>query len=315
MKIIHGIENYKHPGSKIYAALGAFDGIHSGHVKLITEAIKAAKQNSGTSVIITFNPHPRALISGANSFKMITSPDEKAKILSSLGADILLILDFNVKLSEMLPEDFCGEVLVNKIGVTEVFIGFNFCFGKKRAGNAVILNEIGRSLGFKVNVIDGLEIGGFVVSSSKIRLLVESGAVEEAIKFLGRPYSMKGTVVHGDGLGGKLKIPTANIKSSCDEKIIPKNGVYAVKCSILGKFYDGLINIGTRPTVYEKCSNIVTCEVHLLDFNDDIYGHEVTVEFLKRIRDERRFADFNMLCDQIRQDIVETAEFFNSFNN
>ncbi len=310
MNVINGIENYNRSDRPVCVALGAFDGIHPGHAALIEGVVKSAAASGGESMVLTFHPHPRTFIKGRDSFKMILTRDEKLKILEKYGIETVLIIEFDDRFAAMAPEEFCGGILHEKLGAAEVFAGFNFCFGADRAGNAKSLIEAGKKYGFKVNIIAGLEISGFVVSSSKVRLLIESGAVEDVIKFLGRPYTLSGTVVHGDGLGRRLNIPTANIKPGDEDKIIPKAGVYMVECRAGNENYKGLVNIGTRPTVYEKSSSIITIELHILNFGGDIYGKEVEVIFLKRIRDERRFTDFNMLYSQIQSDIKYALDHF-----
>ncbi|HNY11344.1 MAG TPA: bifunctional riboflavin kinase/FAD synthetase [Candidatus Wallbacteria bacterium] len=310
MNVIYGIENYKRSERPVYVALGAFDGIHPGHAALIETVVKKARKSGGESMVLTFHPHPRAFIKGRESFKMISTQDEKLKILEKYGIETVLIIEFDDGFAATTPEEFCGGILHEKLHVSEVFAGFNFCFGANRSGNARSLVEAGEKYGFFVSITAGLEISGFMVSSSKIRLLIETGAVEDVVKFLGRPYTLSGSVVHGDGLGSRLKIPTANIKPDDEDKIIPKAGVYIAECLIGGENYKGLINIGTRPTVYERSSNIVTIELHILNFNGEIYGKETQVTFLKRIRDERRFTDFNMLYAQIQSDIKYALDYF-----
>ena len=310
MNVIYGIENYKHSNRPVCVALGAFDGIHPGHAALIDGVVKKAAISGGESMVLTFHPHPRAFIKGRESFKLILTRDEKLKILEKYGIETVLIIEFDDRFATMAPEEFCDKILHEKLRASEVFAGFNFCFGANRSGNAESLVKAGQKYDFKVNILAGLEISGFVVSSSKVRLLIETGAVEDVVKFLGRPYTLSGTVVHGDGLGRRLKIPTANIKPGDEDKIIPKAGVYIVEATAGGENYKGLVNIGTRPTVYEKNSDIVTIELHILNFNGDIYGKEAEVIFLKRIRDERRFTDFNALYSQIQSDIKYALDHF-----
>lgn len=315
MKIINGIENYVPAGGHSFVALGAFDGIHPGHVKIIETMVTKADASGGEPIVLTFHPHPRAFVSNSGSFGMINTQEEKAEIMRSLGVGTMLVLNFDAKLAEMSPGEFASHILREKLRAEEVLVGFNFCFGANRSGNASILTELGEHFGFRVSVFGGVEVGGFVVSSSKIRLLIEAGAVDDVIRFMGRPYFLTGVVVEGDGLGGRLHFPTANISILEKDKIVPKNGVYIVKCSFGGKTYNGLMNIGTRPTVYEKRSTLVTFELHIMNFGaagepTNIYGEKVRVIFLKRIRDERRFHDFAALREQIGHDLGEAEDFF-----
>jgi len=310
MKIINGLENYIPSGGHSFVALGAFDGIHPGHVKLIEMMVAKASESEGESIVLTFQPHPRSFVSSSGPVGMINSQEEKAAIMESLGVDTMLVLNFDSALASMPPGEFASSVLREKLRAEEVFVGFNFCFGANRSGNASILTELGEHFGFRVSVFGGVEVAGFVVSSSKIRLLIEAGAVDDVIKFMGRPYFLTGKVVEGDGLGNKLNFPTANITILEKDKIVPKNGVYIVKCAIRGKIYNGLMNIGTRPTVYEKRSTLVTFELHIIGFSGNIYDETIRAVFLKRIRDERRFHDFHALREQISNDLEEASDYF-----
>jgi len=314
MKTISGIENYSPSGKPVYVALGAFDGMHYGHLSLIEKTIKKAAASGGESMLATFDPHPRRFISGDNKIGLINDSEEKIEIISSLGVDTMFVIHFDEKVASMSPDEFVRVFIVEKIKASEVFIGFNFYFGAGRHGNADTLIALGEKYGFKVNVLMPIEIGNFVVSSSKIRLLIEAGAVDDVVKFMGRPYRVSGKVVPGDGLGRRLNIPTANLKLACGSKMAAKAGVYVVKCVIDSKIYGGVMNIGTRPTIYEKDSRLVTFEMHILDFNLDIYSKKVDVYFYKRLRDEKRFVDFKALCEQIREDIKNAREYFEAEN-
>ena len=311
MKTISGYKNFTREEKPAYLALGAFDGIHFGHQKLIDETIKKARENDGIAVILTFHPHPRTFISHEKPFGLINTYEEKIELIAGTGIDKLLIVEFDDEIANMTPGEFCEKIIAGAIGAREVFVGFNFFFGHNRAGDALKLKEFGEKYGFLTNVIEPFEVSCFVVSSSKIRLLIETGAVEDAISFMGRPYSFVGDVVRGDGLGRRLNIPTANIRLSNPEKVLPKNGVYIVEGRIGDKTYKGLMNIGTRPTIYEKRSSLVTFELHFLGFKGDLYDHKIEVFLLKRIRDEKRFADMTELFNQINNDIREACEFFN----
>jgi riboflavin kinase/FMN adenylyltransferase len=315
MKIINGINNYISGSKPVYAAMGAFDGIHHGHSKLISMAVDAAHKNNGEAVVLTFKPHPRCFISSDKHFDLITTYEHKEKIIAGLNVDTMVVIDFNEAIAAMPPVIFIEEFLVKSLKVSEVFVGFNFYFGANRSGNTGTLLEAGSKYGFKVNILSPIEIGNFVVSSSKIRLLIEAGAVNDVIKFMGRPFKLTGEVIHGDGLGRKLNIPTANIKVPDSCIIIPKPGVYAVKCRVKGAAYKAVMNIGMRPTVYEKKSSLMTFELHILDFNDDIYGEVVETYFIKRLRDEKKFTDFKALCAQIKADISFAAEYFDESEN
>lgn len=309
MHIIYNIEEYKN-NQPVCLALGAFDGIHLGHLELIKQTVKNAKINKIKSLLLTFKPHPRSVIFKNKNFKLITSYEEKEEIISKLGIDIMLVLNFNEQLFKMSAEEFINEIILKHINVKEIFVGFNFNFGNNRLGNTELLNKLGTQLGFKVNIIEPVKIDTFIISSSKIRLLIEAGAIEEVIAFLGRPFSIIGKVVKGDGLGQKLNVPTANICLKYDYTITPKPGVYIVKCNVKNKFYNGIINIGVRPTVYEKKSDKIIFELHILNFNNNIYNEEIKIYFLKRLRDEKKFLNFIELYEQIKYDINVTNEYF-----
>lgn len=315
MKIINGINNYISDSKPVYAAMGAFDGIHHGHSKLINMAVEAAHKNNGEAVVLTFKPHPRCFISSDKRFNLITAYEHKEKIIAGLNVDTMVVLNFNEAIAAMPPVKFIEEFLIKSLKVSEVFVGFNFYFGANRSGNVETLIEAGHKYGFKVNVLSPIQIGNFVVSSSKIRLLIEAGAVNDVIKFMGRPFKLTGEVVRGDGLGRKLNIPTANIKAPDECIIIPKPGVYAVKCKVKGAAYKAVMNIGMRPTIYEKHSSLMSFELHILGFNDDIYAEIIKIYFIKRLRDEKKFADFKALCAQIKADISFAAEYFDEIEN
>lgn len=279
--------------------VGTFDGVHEGHKSIITRVTERAAQMNGRSVIVTFDPHPREVINaGKNPVKLLTTPAERAEILKDLNVDVMVVIPFDRDFSLLSSDRFIREILYNKIGVMHLVIGYDHQFGKNREGTIETARHAGSELGFTVEVVEAHEVGDITVSSTSARSALEkTGDVELAGRFLGRPYSIYGIVQHGDKRGHSLGFPTANIKPEHDRKIIPKNGVYAVRVHLEGSVFGGMMNIGIRPTFSGEKSRVP--EVHIFDFSRDIYGKTVRIEFLKRIRDERKFSSADELTQQL----------------
>lgn len=284
--------------------VGTFDGVHTGHRALIHKLIEVAKEKNARSVVVTFDPHPREVINaGTNEVKLITTLNERAKVLNELGVDVMIVIPFTRDFSLMTSNEFIEEILIKKIGVSGFIIGYDHQFGRNREGTISSVEKMSVKYGFEVHVIQAQEIGDSTVSSTLIRKTLEnSGEVDMVRSYLGRNYELSGLVVHGDKRGRTIGFPTANLSLTDSRKVVPKNGVYAVKVEIEKdtKQYYGMMNIGYRPTFSDSKQRSI--EVHIFDFNDDIYGKIVSVKFIKRIRDEQSFNGKDELVQQLNLD-------------
>lgn len=262
--------------------IGNFDGIHKGHIKLIKEAVKEAKTKNYKSVVFTFENHPMRYFR-ADSIKHIITNEEKVKIFENLGVDIVFMIPFDEYMTKISATDFVKTILHEKLKCKMVIVGHDFTFARNKEGNASLLESLGKNYNMKVKVIEPIKIKGRRVSSSYIRNLINDGNVSEIKDFLGRNYFLEGEVIHARKIGRTIGFPTANLKAE-DKLIIPKNGIYAVKVYIKNKVYYGATNIGYNPTVNGKALSI---ETNIIDFDEEIYGEIIKVEFLDRIRDEK----------------------------
>ncbi|MGI6206532.1 MAG: bifunctional riboflavin kinase/FAD synthetase [Anaerovoracaceae bacterium] len=279
-------------------AMGNFDGIHRGHRALIQQAVEDAHAAGVKSTVFTFSENPRNILAGHTVVRNIVYPEDKIELIRELGVDYLVSVPFNESLMKQLPDDFVKDILVGKFNVTETVCGFNFTYGYKAGGNAETLKAAGKELGFSAKVIPAITDGDDTISSTLIRQKIAEGDVERAAQLLGRNYSIKGTVVHGNEIGRTIGFPTCNI--TVDETMItPANGVYFSYCHVDGKRYCSVTNVGNKPTIGTYDKNI---ETNILDFDRDIYGQTVTVEFLKRRRMERKFSGIEELQSEINKD-------------
>lgn len=298
--------------SNSVVTVGTFDGVHAGHRAIIDTVAEKAKERDARSVLITFDPHPRNIINpGDAGIRLLTTLQERAEILEELGIDTMVVIPFDRDFSLLTSEEFVRDIIHKKIGVSEFVIGYDHQFGRNREGTIETIERLGKELNFDAYVVSKREVGAKTVSSTAIRNAIsEDGDVEQAAEFLQRPYRLNGTVVHGDKRGKEIGFPTANIKPEHTNKIIPKDGVYAVKVRIdNANWYDGMMNIGTRPTFDGK---LQTLEVNLFNFDKDIYGKEVQVRFFKRIREEKKFNDIDELVAQLKEDEQQAKELLNT---
>ncbi|MDP1994198.1 MAG: bifunctional riboflavin kinase/FAD synthetase [Ignavibacteria bacterium] len=284
--------------------IGTFDGVHLGHQEIFNVLINKSKNNGCRSFVITFEPHPRMVIQPNSDLKLLTTFQEKVEILEKMGIDNLLVIPFTKEFSQLTSEDFFRKYILEGIGVKRMVIGYDHHFGKGRDGDEQKIRELGALNNFEVQKTEAVTINEIVVSSSKIRNALSEGEVKTAAQMLGRNYSFSGLVVVGDKRGRELGFPTANIQLENESKLIPKNGVYAVKVFLEERIFNGVMNIGLRPTF--KDTKIVLSEVHILDFNEDIYGKQIRVEFIDRIRDEKKFDSKEELIKQIEIDKQKT---------
>ncbi len=298
MKIYNSIDEYNESKSSV-VTIGTFDGIHKGHQKIFNKVINASKQNNLSSVVLTFFPHPRIILNKYNDIKMIDTLDEKIEHLEKIGIDNLIIHPFDKKFSLLSADQFIKEYLVEKLKLKHIIIGYDHRFGKGREASVSDLKEYSSDFNFIVDEIDAQEIEKITISSTKIRNSINQGDLETTKKYLGRFFSLTGKVVKGDGLGKQIDYPTANILIEDDYKIIPKDGVYYIRTKIYNKLYNGMMNIGHRPTIGNKAKSI---EVNLFNFNRDIYDKIISIDVVVKIRDEKKFSSINALKAQLAKD-------------
>ena len=301
MKVYKGLEEFKKLENAIITT-GTFDGVHQGHQKILSKLMEVAKKNKGESVLLTFFPHPRMVLQPDSDLKLINTIDEKIELLRAVGIDHLIIHPFTKEFSRTTSLEFVRDLLVNKIGTTKLVIGYDHHFGRNREGSFEHLKEFGPIYGFEVEEISVQDVDNVNVSSTKIRKALEEGEVDVAANYLGHSFFIEGTVVHGQKVGRELGFPTANIDVENPYKLIPQNGIYAVKVQSGEKVYKGMLNIGLRPTI--EFSEKLTIEVHLFDFNEDLYGKRLRISFVKRIRSEKKFENKEALIAEMRKDKV-----------
>lgn len=285
-----------------WLTVGVFDGVHRGHQELIKKVTVGAHAHEAPAVVLTFDPHPASVLTG-REIKCLTLPDERAALLGQLGVDVVITEPFTRELSAVTAYDFMAR-LRDRLGLQQLVIGYDFALGKGREGNAARLTEIGAELGYSVEVVPALSDESGVISSSAIRKLIEVGNVTEAAHLLGRAYSLHGPVIHGDGRGRTINVPTANIAYS-HEKMIPARGIYACWAHLDGQKYQAAINIGTNPT-FTPDKRTLNVEAHLLDFSRELYGEDLRLEFIARLRDELKFDSVEQLVKQIWEDVETT---------
>jgi len=300
MEIIRYSKNIILPNKKYYIALGVFDGVHLGHQKLIRLTVDKARKNDGISMVATFDPHPDKIINPESNVFLLTTLEERINLIKELGVDVFLVIKFNKMMSKIPPEDFISKILVDNLLVKELFVGFNYKFGFQGKGNTDILTKYSKYYNFKTNILKPIAVNNTIISSTRIKDYIKSGEIEKAKKLLGHDITISGKVVPGKGRGKKLlNFATANIEVPAD-KIIPVNGVYLVEIIIHNIKYYGLMNIGIKPTFKESERTI---EVHIINFNKKIYNKKLTVNVLKKIREEKYFKHPSLLRKQIEGDI------------
>ncbi|TDU43284.1 riboflavin kinase/FMN adenylyltransferase [Gelidibacter sediminis] len=287
------------PKTPSVVTIGTFDGVHIGHQKIIKKLTKKAADHHLISVVLTFFPHPRMVLQQNANIKLLNTIAERKEILSALGLDYIYVQEFTKAFAEMSARDFVKHILVEKLHVRHVIIGYDHHFGKDRSANIDDLKAYGTEFGFEVEEISAQDVKDVAVSSTKIRNALNSGDIITATAFLGYDYYINGTVVHGKGVGKKMEFPTANISIDEPYKLIPKNGVYVISSIYNDKIIYGMMNIGINPT-FE--GDKTTIEAHFFDFNENLYGQKLRIYFLDRLRDERKFESVNALITQLRQD-------------
>ena len=287
-----------------WLTVGVFDGVHRGHQEIIKALTAGAHANDAPAVVLTFDPHP-AKVLGRGDIKMLTLPNERAELLREMGVDAVITHPFDKDVANITALDFVKQ-LKNHLGLQYLVLGYDSTLGKNREGNVTRLTEIGQELGYAVEVVAALSDESGVISSTEIRKLISTGNVAEAARLMGHLYSLHGPVIHGDGRGKRIDVPTANIGYS-HEKIIPANGIYACWAYLQGERFRAAINIGINPT-FTPDKQIPNVEVYLLDFDREIYGQDVRLEFVARLRDELKFDSVDVLVEQIWKDVAQVRE-------
>jgi riboflavin kinase/FMN adenylyltransferase len=310
MKVHYGFESFKNIKNPI-VTVGTFDGIHYGHQKIIQRLQKIAKKNNGESVLLTFDPHPRKVLLNDQGLKLIHTVKEKINILEKLGLDHLVIYPFTKEFSKFSAKTYIDELLVKKLGTHTLVIGYDHHFGNDREGNIDLLKKHEKSNPFYLEEIKAHEIEEIKISSTKVRRAIENGNIHLVDDYCGHFYEFSGEVVHGNGIGKTIGTPTANIQLNSNEKIIPLDGVYAVICQIKDANFKGIMNIGYKPTVNKGEKR--TIEIHLFDFNKDVYELELRAKVIERIRDEVKFSSLESLKSQILKDNENAKKILESF--
>jgi len=311
MTIIYKLEELEKPLRNPVLTIGNFDGVHKGHLALFGKVKERAESIGGQSAVMTFDPHPAKVMLPENSPLLITPTHQKLKLIEEAGIDVVFCLSFNKEFAAISAQDFVRTILVAKIGVKELVVGYDYAFGYAREGNISLLREMGDRLGFVVHVVEPVRLDQTLVSSTSIRKMVQEGNLSGAKDLLGRDYQICGKVVRGMNRGRKLLgFPTANLELV--DELIPKRGVYAVKVLVDDKTYYGLTNIGYNPTFGQGPFSV---ETHILDFSGDLLGKTVRVNFIERIRDEKAFETVKDLERQITQDVFRARELFRNLRN
>jgi riboflavin kinase/FMN adenylyltransferase len=307
VQLIRHATELKADGRRLCLAIGVFDGVHLGHQQIIRQTLADARQQGGLAVVVTFDRHPSSIVAPDHAPKLIYPLTQKMRTIESIGADALLLLAFDRAFSEQSGEQFIRDLVRDMGRIQSICVGADFVFGHKRSGNVALLHKLGAELGFHVHGMAALALDGEVVSSTRIRAAIQAANFDAASQMLGRPYAIAAKVVTGDQLGRQLGIPTANLEVA--GLVLPPNGVYAARATAHGESHIAVLNIGTRPTV-QTGSHERRFEVHLLDFAGDLYGTELEVEIIARLRDESKFPSLDALKAQIALDIKAAERSF-----
>jgi riboflavin kinase/FMN adenylyltransferase len=302
MNVFNSLDEISDDFRGAVATIGNFDGVHLGHQYIFQKVILHARQEKSRAVVITFEPHPKMVLHPERKpFYLITSLEEKIARIAETGMDGLLLIPFSLEFSHTTAREFVRSILWDRLRISKIYIGHDYTFGRGREGNETSLAVAGEQLGFAVEVVSAFKVGEAVISSTLTRNLILEGRVKEAALYLGRPYNLSGEVISGHRRGRDLGFPTANLRP--DKALIPARGIYAVRLLLEGKARQGVLNIGFNPTFSD---NALSVEVHIFDFDEDIYGKRLEILFIDRIRDEMKFDGPAQLVEQIRRD-VETA--------
>jgi len=305
LKVYYNFENYH--VQKPVVTVGVFDGVHKGHIAILDRVKHSAQEVQGDTVIVTFWPHPRLVLNQDVSIKLINTIDEKLQLFEKFGVQHIVIIPFTEEFSKISSQQFIEDILVNKLKVNHLIIGFNHHFGKAREGNFELMNEYSKQFGFTLEKLDAQMVENEKVSSTLIRTSLNNGDIITANKYLGYDYMITGKVVEGKKIGRTIGFPTANILVNQDYKLVPKTGVYAVEVEVSGKRYPGMLNVGYNPTI-DPARTKLNIEAHLLNFSGDLYEMDITLLFKQRIRDEIKFEGLDQLKKQLNSDKAEVLK-------
>ena len=307
MKIYNDLSEYQST-NKTFVTIGTFDGVHKGHQKVIKQLTKTAHKNNADSVLLTFFPHPRMVLQKDLNIKLIHTINERIQLLEKIGLDILIIQPFTQEFSRLSAIEFTRNILVNKLNVSKLVIGYDHHFGKNREGNFEQLEEYAHTYNFKLKKISQKDVNNIAVSSTKIRKAIENGEMQKANNYLGYNFILTGEIVKGKNLGEKIGFPTANLHIKESYKLIPKTGAYVVKSTINNKTVFGMMNIGFRPTVNGENQTI---EVHFFNFNENLYTKTIQIEVLSFLREEQKFDSIEALKNQLFNDQQKATKIIN----
>jgi riboflavin kinase / FMN adenylyltransferase len=308
MKVISRLEDLAPDYPSPVITIGNFDGVHLGHQSLIRDLAQRAAAIGGMPMVLTFNPHPLAVLAPNNAPLQIQTLNQKLAAFDSLGIPVVAVIPFDLQLAQMSARDFTVKILWERLHPREIYVGPNFAFGHRRQGSFNLLKEIGEEKGFLTGKIHQVQFRGSRVSSTAIRQALISGQVGLARRLLARPYALEGAILHGLGIGTKLQVPTANLQTP--NELIPRVGVYVTGFHLERRRYRSVTSIGYRPTIRQADAAALSIETHVLDFQRDLYGKPAELEFLMRLRDERRFPDERALVAQIQKDIANARRYF-----
>jgi len=308
MKVFRSLDELPHGFPRPVATIGNFDGVHQGHQKLLRDLVERAALVAGTPTVVMFHPHPLAVLAPNNAPRQIQTLEQKLATLESLGIELAIVIPFSLEFAQTRARDFAIRILAERVGVREVYVGPNFAFGNRREGSFNLLKEIGEERGFLVGKIAQVQFRGARVSSTAVRQALVAGQVALARRLLGRPFALAGEVVHGDAIGAGLSVPTANLATA--NELIPRSGVYVTLLAFDGRRHRSVTNIGVRPTISGSSTEApLRIESHVLDFHGDLYARPVSLEFLTRLREERRFPDRETLLARIRKDVERARRY------
>ncbi len=301
MQTLHRLEDFVSDGKKVSIAIGTFDGVHLGHQQVIRQAVSDARQHEGLSVVVTFDRHPNSIVAPDRVPPQLYSQPQKLRALASLGAEATLVIPFTRDFSALPAENFIRSLVVQLSPVQSVCVGSSFVFGRQRSGDVALLQRLGAELNFVVHGLAAVALDGEMVSSTRIREALRAGENNRASQMLGREYALAGTVAHGDEIGRTLGFPTANL--DVRGLLVPPNGVYAAHAYVAGVQHRAAVNIGVRPTLASAVPEL-RVEAHVLDFAGDLYGQEMELTFVAKLRDEQKFSSLEELRAQIARDVT-----------
>lgn len=299
--LLHAIEELAGIPGPVHLAIGVFDGVHLGHQAVIGQAVRDAAADGGTPVVVTFDPHPARLLRPDAAPRLLTSTGHKVQILESMGIRRILMVRFDREFAATPPQEFVQRLASACKPLRSISVGRQWAFGKNRAGNLELLAQLGDTLGYRVSGVPDVQLDGVAISSTLIRAAIQEGRLHDAERYLGRQFTILGTVEQGKGLGRELGFPTANLSAHNEQ--FPPDGVYAVTAKIDGSLLKGVVNIGVRPTVETNAARLL--ELHVFDYAADLYGRDVEVTFVKYLRGEKRFENLDALKTQIAADVAQ----------